>query len=375
MALFAATLAACSGLPFPPPPTWGPPDGCDLSTTDRSQLAERVSTGLLRETAADRFRDLRTVLVDVCGVPLVERYIASRPEDHHNVASVTPSVVSVLAGIAIHDGLIRDVDQAVGELLPEQRTTMSPAVAALTLRQLLTMTAGLDVDRDDQPSPWELTPNEVTGILQSGIRQTPGHFGYSSASAHLVAAVVAHAAGRPLLEYARERLFTPLQIGTTPAEQPVLDRGQAPAGYGEAGFAWPVDHQGVNRGDGWLRLTAHDLLTLGQLYLDNGRFGGRQVVPVDWVRDSTEPQVRTNAGPYGEGYGYLWWVTTADGAPAYTAAGFGGQLVEVVPSRHLVAVFVTELPEGRVKDGAPDVRVDARAYADLVSRVVAPNLP
>ena len=369
MALLAATLAACSGLPLGPAPTLGPRDGCDLSTTERTELAARVTAGLARETATDRFRDLRAVLVNLCGVPLVERYVASSPEKHHNVASVTASVVSALAGIAIQDGLIRSVDQTIAELLPEQRAAMSPAVAALTLRQLLTMTAGLDVDRDDQPSPWELTSTEVSSILESGIRQAPGYFGYSGANAHLVAAIVARAAGRPLVEYAREKLFEPLRIQTTPAEQRLLDRGQTPAGFDASGFAWPVDHQGVNRGDGWLRLTPADLLSLGQLYLDNGRAGGRQVVPTEWVRESTTQQVRTNAGPYGEGYGYLWWVTTAAGAPAYTAAGFGGQLVEVVPSRHLVAVFVTELSAGQV------VRVDARAYADLVSRVVAPNLP
>ena len=366
MALLAATLAACSGLPLSPAPTLGPRDGCDLSTTERGELAARLSAGLTRELAADRFHDLRAVLVNLCGVPLVERYVGSQPDDHHNVASVTPSVVSVLAGIAIHDGLIRSVDQTVGELLPE---AAPPAVAGLTLRQLLTMTAGLEVDRDDQPSSWEISPAEVPAILGSGSRQTPGYFGYSGASAHLVAAIVARAAGRPLLEYAREKLFDPLRIGTTPAEQPVVDRGGVPPAYDDAGFAWPVDHQGVNRGDGWLRLTPSDLLRIGQLYLDNGRAAGRQVVPADWVRDSTRQQVRTNAGPYGEGYGFLWWVTTAAGAPAYTAAGFGGQLVEVVPARHLVAVFVTELSAGQV------VRVDARAYADLVSRVVAPNLP
>ena len=350
-----------------------PRDGCDLSASERSDLGARIATGLAGETAGDRFRDLRAVLVNLCGVRLVERYVRSGPADHHNVSSVTASVVSALAGIAIGDGLIRDVDQTLGELLPEQRGAMSTAEAAVTLRQLLTMTAGLDVDRDDRPSPWELTSAEVGAILESGIRQTPGYFGYSSASAHLVAAIVARAAGRSLLAYARERLFDPLQIASTTAPQAVLDRGRPPPDDGP-GFGWPVDHQGVNRGDGWLRLTPADLLSVGQLYLDDGRAGGRQVLPPSWVRDSTRQQVRTNAGPYGEGYGYLWWVTTAGGTPAYTAAGFGGQLVEVVPSRHLVAVFVTALPTAPVA-GAQDVRVDARAYADLVSRVVVANLP
>ena len=92
--LLAAMLAACSGLPLAPAPTLGPRDGCDLSTEERSAVGARVSAELARETAANRFRDLRAVLVNVCGVPIVERYVGSRPDDHHNVASVTASVVS-----------------------------------------------------------------------------------------------------------------------------------------------------------------------------------------------------------------------------------------------------------------------------------------
>jgi CubicO group peptidase (beta-lactamase class C family) len=372
-------FTACSGAAPRPGPTQPPRDACDFTATERSDLGARISTDLTTAMAGsdtDRFRDLRAVLVSVCGFTVVERYQRSQPQDHHNVASVTKSVVSALVGIAIHDGLIRDVDQSVGELLPERRAAMTPAVAALTLKQLLTMTAGLDVDRSDYaPSPWEQGSDEVATILREGIQQSPGAFGYSSASAHLVGAIVARAAGRSLLEYAREKLFEPLAIATTPVFAPVLDSSYVVPGYDAAGFAWPVDHQGAHRGDSWLRLTPSDLLKLGQLYLDNGRAGGRQVVPSDWVRDSTVQHVRTNAGPAGEGYGYLWWVTTADGLPAFTAAGFGGQLVEVVPSQHLVAVFVTELSVPKIRDGSQVVRVDARAYADLVSRLVAPKLP
>ena len=111
-----------------------------------------------------------------------------------------------------------------------------------------------------------------------------------------------------------------------------------------------------------------DLLKLGQLYLDEGRHQGRQLVPAQWVKDATSPQVATSE-PFGDGYGYQWWVTTAAHEPAYAAVGYGGQLVEVVPSKRLVAVFVTE-----VLTTTPYQKVDGKAYEDIVSYVVVPRL-
>jgi len=141
------------------------------------------------------------------------------------------------------------------------------------------------------------------------------------------------------------------------------------AQYDAAGFAWPVDHQGVNFGPGWLKLTATDMRKLGQLYLDGGQVNGRQVVPAQWVDDATTTQVATS-GPYGAGYGYQWWVTTAGADPAFAAVGFGGQLIEVVPNRHLVVVFTTNL----TTDPNQVVRADSRAYELMVERFIAPRI-
>ena len=92
-------------------------------------------------------------------------------------------------------------------------------------------------------------------------------------------------------------------------------------------------------------------------------------MPAQWVRDATAQQVATGGGFGGEGYGYQWWVTSARDEPAYAAVGYGGQLVEVVPSKRLVAVFVTE-----VLSTTPYEKVQARAYQDILSYVVVPKL-
>jgi CubicO group peptidase (beta-lactamase class C family) len=81
------------------------------------------------------------------------------------------------------------------------------------------------------------------------------------------------------------------------------------------------------------------------MLLGDGRWQGRQVVPEDWVRQATSSQVDTSGG-YTTAYGYQWWITTADGAPAHAALGPGGQVLAVVPSRDLVVVFQFDGSDG-----------------------------
>ncbi len=373
-------LSACSSGPTEQTPTPGPapttaaaPSACSAGDAALADLGAGIWRGIKDTFAAsdtNMFQDVRAVLVSVCGRPVVAEYLGgSTASSYHTIASVTKSVISTLVGIALADGSLKSLDQTLADLLPQRRAAMSPAVAAVTLRQLLTMAAGLDADGPNSVvGGWSGSKDFVDGILRTGVTGQSGTFAYSSATSHVLAAILAQATGRPVLEYAREKLFDRLGIVTRPAEQPVLEE-QSLGGYDTSGFSWPVDHQGVNFGGGWLRLTPADLLKLGQLYLDEGRYDGAQVVPAQWVRDATAQQVATGGGFGGEGYGYQWWVTSARDEPAYAAVGYGGQLVEVVPSKRLVAVFVTE-----VLSTTPYEKVQARAYQDILSYVVVPKL-
>lgn len=364
-------LAGCAAAPVEAPAA-AATSSCQQDSSALSAVGAQISADLTAEFAnsyTDQFHDFRALLVSVCGRPVLERYDTSMPTDHHNVASVTKSVVSTLVGIALADGLIGGLDDNLAQLLPNYAADMAPAVASLTLRQLLTMTAGLDSDRPDASvGPWIQSTDFVGGIVRQGSQGT-GQFAYSSATTHVLAAILAHATGRPVLDYAREKLFDPLGIQTRPAAQPLMV-GASAAEYDAAGFAWPVDHQGVNFGPGWLKLTPADMLKLGQLYLDGGKVNGRQVVPAQWVHDATTAQVTTGSQPYGSDYGYQWWVTTVGADPAFAAVGFGGQLIEVVPNKHVVVVFATNL----TTDPTQVVRADSRAYELMVERFIAPRI-
>ena len=113
-------------------------------------------------------------------------------------------------------------------------------------------------------------------------------------------------------------------------------------GYEKAGFAWPQDPQGINIGWSQLKPRSRDMLKLGQLFLDGGRWEDKQIISKEWVDEATTQQIE--ASLYGSsGYGYQWWTGDLDGDRSFWALGYGGQLIIVVPHRDLVVATTAEL--------------------------------
>jgi CubicO group peptidase (beta-lactamase class C family) len=365
-AVILAVSTACTGSPS------GSGSGETPAGQQTSSSPEQVAAvfdELVKGDTAGVYEDLRAVLVLVGGRPLVERYYDSSAEATSNVASVTKSVMSILVGIAVDEGVLGSVDQTLSELLPEYAAIMAPDVAGVTLEQVLTMTAGLPEDpRAPATAPHYLTEDWVAAILSGGLEQPPGEgFAYASAGSHLLSAILVEATGRSVLDYARDKLFNPLGISTDPAAEPLAVEENLPV-YEAASFAWPVDPQGVHLGDAFLKISAPDMAKIGQLMLAAGRWDEKQIVPAQWVTESTRAHVSTGGyGIGGDDYGYHWWVTTADGHDAFAAAGFGGQLIEVVPDLDLVVVVSCTIPEG-------NVHLDASTFRGLVNAVVAPAI-
>ena len=269
--------------------------------------------------------NVRAVLIWVDDRQVVRQYLHSKPQDSRTIASVTKSFTSTLVGIALDEGYLKGVDQTLGELLPSHRSEMAPGVEAITLRQLLTMTAGWAADeRGDVRLPDE--KNWVRGILATPPEQPPpADFAYASVSSHLLAAILTHNTGQPLLSYARKKLLDPLGIDSRSAAQPVYAPGFV-AAYDAARFAWPVDPQGITVGFGGLKLTPNDMAKLGRLYLSGGTWTGRRIVSAEWVRQATRAQVSTHGSGPGDSYGYQWWTTSVQNHDAFAAVGYGGQL-------------------------------------------------
>ena len=357
-------LAACSSgqTPAPTPtPSRAPIDYPALEAA----IEDKISSG---SVARD---NVRAVLVSVDGETRIPHYRHGfTATDTTHIWSVTKSVVSTLVGIAISEGILGSLDQNLGELLPEQRSSMSASVAAVTLRELMTMSGGFP----GADPPYETVKRIFTSrgdlvayFLKEGQEVPAGtQFLYSNTSSHLVAAVLASTLRRSngdhprsVFEYARARLFEPLEIDTDPAwVKPLSDTRVAD--FAEAGFGWGTDPNGIPVGAFGLRLTAPDLVKLGELYLNEGTWHGKQIFGADWVEQVTSP---SGLQPQ---YGLMWWLYTSNGHPVYAAQGYEGQMIVVVPDQQSVTAIESA--------NSPEFAMNDDALLPLLNEVIIPRL-
>ncbi|HET7293449.1 MAG TPA: serine hydrolase [Vicinamibacteria bacterium] len=248
----------------------------------------------------------------------------------HTMQSVSKSVTSLLVGIAIGSGRLAGVDAPAGRYLQGFRTSGDARQARLSVKHLLTMTAGIAWDETtvDYTDPkntcaaMEASQDWVQFVLDQPMAEEPGkRFVYNSGATQLLAEVLRQATGAKPDDFARERLFGPLGI---------------------TDFYWKRIPNGLPDTEGGLYLSPRDLARLGRLMLADGTWEGRRILPEGWVRESTTAYVAASEDPKQPiDYGYKWWLVPArDGRPRVIAAlGYGGQRLLVVPELDLIAVF------------------------------------
>lgn len=241
----------------------------------------------------------------------------------HDMRSISKSVVALLVGIAWAQGRI-DMQRPVMDWFPEHAALAAPPRNAIRLPHLLSMTAGLDWDESTasyaSPTNSEtrmgLTLDPAGYVLSRDIVAAPGtRFEYSGGATLLLAEIVERATGKPVDDYAREALFTPLGIADFAWRHHVL-------------WAKPLPYSG-------LRLTPRSMIALGRLVLDGGRRGSQAIVPDAWLAPLQQPQVAHTGR--GLGYGWQWWVGRIEQGPAagtgwFAGLGNGGQVLMVVPA-------------------------------------------
>lgn len=267
------------------------------------------------------------------GYVVYEAYFnGSRATDSHNIASVSKSMLSALFGIAIEQDLFQSTDDRVADHLPEYFAAVSdPRLRELTLQQMLTMTHGLAWEENESERLLNRSGDWVADILSLPMRDDPGTlFHYSTGASQVMSAVLTEAASMSLCEFAHRFLFAPLGI--------------------EAEF-WGVDPQGCFSGGHSLSMTAREVARFGQLFLDEGRWQGEQIVPGWWVAASTAPQI--DIGNNYAGYGYYWWLNRIAAYDMYSALGAGGQILHVIPELEIVMV-TTHSFRGNQRDYAEE---------------------
>lgn len=278
------------------------------------------STGLLRMV-----EDIQKSGTAVDGIVIVrhgylvfESYAAPyNAGTAHNLKSSSKSILSALVGIALREKMLDGLDQRVSEVLPEYFTSVDdPRKSDVTLRHLLTMTGGFDWEENSPRSDqlWQ-SKDWVGAAIGLPLKDAPGErFTYSTALTHLASAAIARRSGMSTRAFAEKYLFDPLGVRAGP---------------------WRRDPRGIHWGGSDLFLTPRDMARFGYLYLKKGTWDGRQVVPREWVAESTTAQVNTGGYAGLDDYGYWWWILPG----AHAALGFGGQLIVVVPDQDLVVVF------------------------------------
>lgn len=268
---------------------------------------------------------LSALLVVRGGAIVFEQYYHDFPTDQRiNVWSVAKSVTGLAVGVAFHEGVLTDLGQTVGALVPNRiPADADPRVAGITLEQLLTMTAGWGWDTRTNFARHSET-DQVDVMLDREMVCDPGMcFEYDSTCPNLLSVIIQDLTGELMADYLRSRLFEPLGITR---------------------FEWLTTDYGATRGAGGLELTARDMAKIGFFALNNGLWDGQQIVDESWIAESATGHVSGTSASSGANignggrYGYQWWVTEVEGYPAYFASGYGGQVVFVVPGLDLVVV-------------------------------------
>ncbi len=255
-------------------------------------------------------------------------YAPFRRGELHHIFSISKSVTSAAVGIAIGEGRFGLQDKAADLLRRHVTGEVHPYTAQMTVEHLLKMATVY------RRAPYSEAEGWINLYLTSPPQHPPGFsFAYDTAGTNMLCAIVQETTGQTVHEYLQPRLFD--AIGMGPLE-------------------WRSCAGNINNGGSGIRCTTDGLARLGQLYLQDGIWDGKRVLPEGWVDRSTARQV-DNSGAKTmldgkPGYGYQFWRLRNN---AYCAFGLGGQFVVVMPDCD--AVFVSTANTQFVRDGQQQI--------------------
>jgi CubicO group peptidase (beta-lactamase class C family) len=260
---------------------------------------------------------MHSLMVVRHGKVLAEGWWAPYDAEHNHVLySLSKSFTSTAVGCAVAEGRLT-IDDPVLKFFPDDApTNASNNLKAMRLRDLLMMSAG---HQDEPPT----APDEVSAksFLAQAVPHLPGtHFKYNTAATFMLSAIVQKVTGQTVLEFLRPRLFEPLGI-----EHPV----------------WDTNSQGISLGGYGLRVRTEDIAKLGQLYLQRGRWAGKQLLSAEWVAMATAKQTANGSNPqsdWNQGYGFQFWRCRHN---AYRGDGAFGQYCVVLPEQDGVVAITS----------------------------------
>ena len=306
-------------------------DGIAVGAASSTTFPSKVAAQLVNDVIDGTYADVHSLLIFHKGSLVVEEYFYGFDgQTPHEMRSFTKSVISLLAGAAVDRGLLKADEPVLGRLGYTSFANSDPRKSSITLTHLLSNQSGLACNDHDRSSPGNEvklyeSSDWVKAFIDLPLLDAPGTVGrYCSGGFYTAGRAVERAANKPLPEFANEVLFRPLDI--RPSD-----------------WRWNFELNRSQRNDfGQIYLRPRDMLKLGILILNHGKWHNRQVVSQAWIDAAVTRQSLVDDSEYGLGIWHRWYnVPTPDGdrrVDTILLTGNGGQKVQIVPALDLIAV-------------------------------------
>jgi len=304
------------------------PDGWRVGDLRKEKADAAPITQGVSEIRSGKIPGMHSLLVLRHGKLLLEEYFNGfTVNSRHPLFSCTKSVFSTVYGIAQDQGLL-SLDGKIAELYPDSaQKGWGKDKADITIGSMLSMTSGLDCDdvgvgNDNCGAAMGASKDWLGFCFARPVAHPVGTFWmYNGCCLSLISNLITQKSGMSFPEFAKKVLLEPLDIPDD---------------------TWVTGPDGVNRVDYGLEWKARDMAKLGQLYLDGGKWKGKQIVSEAWVKDATSLHCKPGTA-FGHSYGYLWHLKDMSfkgkTVKVFYANGYQGQAIFVSPDADLVCVM------------------------------------
>ena len=308
----------------------------DLPRAETPDSVAKAMEGFF-QAAADDSMDIHSVMIVKDGSVIYSHWQSEGVDSvPHVLHSVSKTFTATAVGLAIADGKMALTDKVIDYFPDKLPAEVSENLKSMTVRDLLTMSCGHDVEPSFRGAPDQ---DWVTAFLAHPVVHEPGTFYlYNSLGTYMLSAIVQQVTGEKVVDYLTPRLFEPLHI-----DKP----------------RWEESPQGINCGGWGLYLKTEDLAKMGQLLLQKGEWNGQQLIPAEWVAEMSKKQVESiNPGTrieqaaergmtketsdWMQGYGYQMWRCRPS---CFRADGARGQYIIVVPDKNAVIAITSNVED------------------------------
>ena len=251
-----------------------------------------------------------------------------RSDLKHTMYSTSKSFTATAVGFAVAEKKLNVSDKVISFFPEDLPENISPNLADLEIRDLLTMSVGHEKENFTFIAT---SGNWVKDFLRTPIVFKPGtKFLYNTPATYMLSAIVQKVTGQKVIDYLQPRLFAPLGIEN---------------------IDWEVDPKGINTGGYGLRLKTEDMAKFGQLFLQKGKWNGKQILPASWVEEASSMKIvqdlpkgvsSRDSSDWLQGYAYQMWRCRNNG---YRADGANGQFIIVLPEKDAVIAITAEAPD------------------------------